>query len=1078
MIRFIWQNWWRNKERFLLLLIGALIVGSGLSYLVGLARTNQGTIVNQLEKRWSAPYDIVVRPPGSRSVTEAKHLLEPNYLSGIAGGITLKQYHEIQKINGVKIAAPIAMIGYLRYFIPFKKLNLKNGVYRINEKNAVNIGPRIDKSSSSEYISVGPWEPKGPSYGVGASDQKLSAEVPVLLAGIDPKEEAKLVGLNHAVLKVGKSRYFNRMDQSTTQIIDATNKAKESNIPVLISNHEFVNESFTYTVQRLDLPFNNTQIANQTMEKVKAKGGKKYLDTVKATGSSQKYTFTAKKAHQLLVEGVTGINPVTKKKATSAITTDPYKDFIWMAFKPSPLQLKPITSLFPKRWPFAYENKISQDPTPVFPTVPKETYRPVKVFGKSSLKWKRIVPNWIGIYNPGKLNVSQDPLTKLPMETYRPATAKLVLNAKGKPINPPTQINPADSPYSFLTKPPTMLTTINAAAKILGNKPISAIRIKVAGVKQLNKKSENKLKRISHEIQKKTGLITDITLGSSPQPALTFIPAKGKTSALGWIQQPWLKLGSSFAIFQETNIGFSGVIASVMLVAIVYVFASLLVSLLARRKEFALLLAIGWRPRQLSKLIYLEAIMLGSFVAIVSWTVLGLVLSIHHTEISMPRLFLAGLLGLVIYGLGAIIPANLARRIRPMETLKSGETSKTARRWLRTRSLFSMGLNYMLGRWNRSLLSIASIAVPTSLLAFFLYVTFRLKGVMYTTWLGQYVALKVGPEHYFAMAIALIIAILTTAEVIWQNVTERRPEIALVKAIGWQNRSVRFLVLMEGGFTGFAAGIVGLVIAFGIIWVMYQQVPFAHIGFLLATGVIPILIGFIGAILPAEKAVRIQPSQGVKGQSINLKRTERQFRIGLGIVAVFLTAGFLTMTFTTVPQVNHQQHQNQGEKSTPTSGKVVTSSAHIHSKKQKSKDSQNMETNVTRTIPLGEVYKEQGAFVFQAKKVPFPSQSKLGKPKKGMKYISIQMMLKNTDKSSYLLYTPFYAKLHTNKGQEKAADWVVQKNTGWNQHGQHKLKNGGHVTIVLIYQVHKEAQNLKLVLPKSFAGPDLAIPIK
>jgi len=40
-------------------------------------------------------------------------LVRENYVSGIYGGITLAQYEKVEKIPGVQVAAPIAMIGYI-----------------------------------------------------------------------------------------------------------------------------------------------------------------------------------------------------------------------------------------------------------------------------------------------------------------------------------------------------------------------------------------------------------------------------------------------------------------------------------------------------------------------------------------------------------------------------------------------------------------------------------------------------------------------------------------------------------------------------------------------------------------------------------------------------------------------------------------------------------------------------------------------------------------------------------------------------------------------------------------------------
>ncbi|WP_449355033.1 FtsX-like permease family protein [Virgibacillus natechei] len=359
-------------------------------------------------------------------------------------------------------------------------------------------------------------------------------------------------------------------------------------------------------------------------------------------------------------------------------------------------------------------------------------------------------------------------------------------------------------------------------------------------------------------------MITDITLGSSPQPTLTHIPETDDTDEVGWFEQPWIKLGSAFTLFEESKFGFSGVVASVIVIAIVYVFASNIVSLLARRKEFAVLLAVGWRPAQLSKMIFYESALLGAFASIMAWMTLGIVHFTEGSDTSLMRVLLIGVLGLVIYGLGAIIPALLARNIAPYETMRTGEISQTSRRSGKTRGVMSMAMNYLFGRFKRNILSIVAIALLTSLLSFFIFITFRLKGVIYTTLLGQYTALEIGAGHYVAMGVSLLIAILTAAEIMWQNVSERKSELALLKAIGWRSGSIRRLIIIEGIYTGVLAGVLGILIATFVIWGMYQQSPLEHIGFLLATGIVPVFAGALGSIPPAEKAVRVSPSYGMK----------------------------------------------------------------------------------------------------------------------------------------------------------------------------------------------------------------------
>ncbi|WBX81549.1 hypothetical protein PD280_07575 [Virgibacillus salarius] len=105
------------------MIIGALIVSIGLSYLVGITQASNATIVDELQQRWKSSYHIVVRPPDSRSVTEEQNLLEPNYLSGLSGGITLNQYKEIKKMTDIDVAAPIAMMGYMQNSTQLNQVN-------------------------------------------------------------------------------------------------------------------------------------------------------------------------------------------------------------------------------------------------------------------------------------------------------------------------------------------------------------------------------------------------------------------------------------------------------------------------------------------------------------------------------------------------------------------------------------------------------------------------------------------------------------------------------------------------------------------------------------------------------------------------------------------------------------------------------------------------------------------------------------------------------------------------------------------------------------------------------------------
>lgn len=882
-----------------MLLVGVLIVSTGLSYLVGLIESNKGTVVSELEKRWKSSYHIVVRPPGTRSVTEELDLLEPNYMSGLDGGITLEQYEQIKQISDIEVAAPIAMIGSYEYY---KKIGTfqtdEPKVYRVKFMERTNTGAGIEEDISNLYV-LGDWRPTDadPNYGMSPPDVGETIE-PILasnfmIAGIDPEAEAKLVGLDKAVVKNEHSQYFSGADDTSV------NEEGIVQVPVIMSTENFVDMTMAYELEEIELPIDTTdtqEIANY----VRDKGGKTYLESLSGKKIDEVDPVRSKDVHQEVITSLLNGERLGFSDENDA--------FNFLMMRPSSLDYETVTSPFADRWPFAYQVKPYEVPEDsIYPF--KQMYRPLNMFSETGVDWPKVKLNYIGAFDPGKLDMARDPLTDLPMETYFPAKADWVIDANDEPVNPVKQMLPLNNDRGFLTRPPLVLTTLEAAAAILGEKPISAIRVNVSGVDELNEASEAKLQAVAKEIEEATGLITDVTLGSSPQMALTYLPGLKEGEALGWVQQPWVRLGSSFTIFEETKMGMGGVIASVILVAILYVFMSNVIMLYARKKEFAVLLSLGWGPRQLSRLLLIEALVLGSVVALIAWSILGAFLLAGDTATSGLRVILIGLGGLGIYVLGALVPMRMVRQIQPYEVLRSGATTRGLR-LVRAKGVLGMAFNQLVTQWKRTLLTLLAIAVPTSLFMFFLFVSVRLQGVMFTSLLGEYVALEVGTMHYVAMGVSLLIAVLTTTEVMWQNINERRSEIAILKATGWRSANVRRLVLVEGGLLGLLAGLLGLVVAGGLVWNVYGSLPLTEVLFLTATLLVPVLTGLLGALLPAQMAVNVLPYQAMRGTQVNTRRTERRFKWVLGTVAGGLGAAVLTLFFFALPEAGESIPSN------------------------------------------------------------------------------------------------------------------------------------------------------------------------
>ncbi|MFS0674911.1 FtsX-like permease family protein [Ornithinibacillus sp. 179-J 7C1 HS] len=1087
MIRFIWQNWWRRKERFILLIIGAFIVSAGLTYLIGLSETNKGTVVDTLQKRWSASYDIVVRPEGTRSVTEEKKLLEPNYLSGLSGGISVEQYEAIKDIPGVEVAAPIAMIGYADYEVNFGYAELpEDGIYRRIMKTTVDNGLGKRNDISDYYFVSDIWDNmnKGPEYGVGSPYPDLTVYSYSLLAGIDPEQEAKLVGLDEAIIPLGTSRYFNESDE---YYFNETNGGHHE-FPIIVNQQTFVDKVESITFERLNIPINKEN-ANEVMEMVKENGGGKYLDSIEGK-VVETFTYTGEEAFQKFINEKTGVDwktgkvlPVEDKEESEEIIGNSGEDNITgMVYKPSPLEYHEIGSPYADRWPYTYQVipfQNGENTVPLYRN--QESYREPVLIEEEFINYPRIKPSWIGFYDASKLAISKDPTTELPMETYRPATAEFVMDTEGNPVNPPKQLKPIGDPNYFLTEPPGMLTTIEVAEKILGDEPISAIRIKVAGVTDLSDESQKILEKVASEIDNKTGLITDITLGSSPQLALTFVPGLNDESDIGWLQQPWVNIGSSISIFRETKIGFSGVVASVIAVAIVYVWASGIVNLLARRKEFAVLLSVGWRPNQLSRLLFIESSIMGVFVALISWMMLGFVYMSGEATISFNRFLWTGLFGLIVYVLGSFIPMVLTRNISSYEAMRTGEISGKSKRLFRAKGINRMAFNHFIGKWKRSILSVISIALPTALLAVFLYITFRLRGIMYTSLLGEYVALEIGPAHYVAIIVSLIIAVLTTAEIMWQNVSERSEEISLLQAIGWKRWSIRRLILAEGVFSGFFAAIIGLALAFLMMWGLYGAFPTEEISFILATGLIPVVIGLIGTIFPAERAVRIVPSQGIGGNFSNKKTSERRLRWVVISTFTLLVGTFLFTMVKVAPNIERDVSKGEVEQAfSPTEGDIAD--GETKNKVEKSPASSEPDNEGSQEVPReyllefnsDETSKDAGwggVLLYSAKEV----KSTLPAPETGMKNIAIEYSFEILDSATYEMRPKKDFSLIVDESTFLPEDIKVLDAEAWEEEQWLKGYHGGSIRAVLEFTVPESVVSYGLLFKNRTIGKGIMI---
>lgn len=116
---------------------------------------------------------------------------------------------------------------------------------------------------------------------------------------------------------------------------------------------------------------------------------------------------------------------------------------------------------------------------------------------------------------------------------------------------------------------------------------------------------------------------------------------------------------------------------------------------------------------------------------------------------------------------------------------------------------------------------------------------------------------------------AVLVALLfSTSTMMMQTIRERTPELAVLKSLGFTDRTVFLMVLAEALVTYVAAALIGLALAWGVFpyaakFVAGLEMPLVVI----AVGVIAaVLVALISAAVPAMRAARLQVTDALAGR--------------------------------------------------------------------------------------------------------------------------------------------------------------------------------------------------------------------
>jgi putative ABC transport system permease protein len=116
-------------------------------------------------------------------------------------------------------------------------------------------------------------------------------------------------------------------------------------------------------------------------------------------------------------------------------------------------------------------------------------------------------------------------------------------------------------------------------------------------------------------------------------------------------------------------------------------------------------------------------------------------------------------------------------------------------------------------------------------------------------------------------AISLVVGAIGVLTIMWIAVSERTPEIGLLKALGATPSDILLIFLGEATMLSCAGGAIGIGVGFalaGLIRVVFPGVPFAlSLPYVVAAFVTSMLVGLICGVVPARRATRLDPIEAL-----------------------------------------------------------------------------------------------------------------------------------------------------------------------------------------------------------------------
>jgi putative ABC transport system permease protein len=876
-LRALWSQLLHRRGRAAAVAAGILVASVSFSLLTAATTTSTAQVRGTVARNLRPAYDILVRPPDSTSALEAsKGLVRDNYLSGIFGGITLHHYAQIQKISGVQLAAPIAMIGYV-----LEEESIPIDVTSVLTSAASQVLTLTDNRTTDRGLTRFPSSSVGYVYVTNDSLQstiKQGTSIVVTPTTVVGDTEMLPNGQKVTVCP----RYFNApnltspfadyqaQDGYCWSRQDLNSNAGPVSLP---PGHVggYINVVFPFLVAAID-PVAEQQLVGLG-NAVKSGRYLRPTDSANSIGPQPIPGSIATTPSELQVPVLATINPLVDDTDQITVNQLPTSavgllhqgllpDQLAAALaKEAPTSVEHVTitaqeayqqllqklsnsSLIDAYWtsgPTTYEQLPRAELAPLPATNPSSVWTTSLFAGtgfeaapidSSDLGFRQLneqlrtntSQQLLNLHTVGEFDPSILPgfsaLSQVPLETYYPPQVTGADAASQKALrNQP--LLPNANMAGYLQQPPLILTTLKSLPAFEQDfptantaAPISVVRVRVGGLHGSVRQQLAQIGQVAAAIRQATGLDVDITAGSSPTTETIALPAGSYGRPALTLNESWVRKAVALVILNAVDGKSLALFVLILIVCGFFLANAAFAAVRARRTEIGVLRCLGW-PRRMIFMFTLGEVMLTGLVAGVVGTGLSaLLIALLRLEVPWWRVGLVIPVAMLLAGLSGLVPALLAARAQPLDAV--APALRAPRRPHPVRHIAGLALVNLRRAPARAALAAAALAVGIAAITVLLSLNLAFDQGVVGSELGGFVANQVRAVDYLSASLAVILGAASVADVLYINLRERASEFAVLSAVGWRRGHVARVAIGEGVGIGIAGSFFGAVLGLAV----------------------------------------------------------------------------------------------------------------------------------------------------------------------------------------------------------------------------------------------------------------------